>query len=114
MIFPQQIKDLPYKAPSIWDYAKTEEDRQIIRYGALDTHTIARPYVAAPEVPKDRVAALQTAFVKVMQDPELLSDASQLKLDIQPLNGPKLNQIVAEYFAMPESIKPKLKELVST
>jgi hypothetical protein len=64
-------------------------------------------------VPKDRVAALQTAFVKVMQDPDFLAEAAQLKLDIQPLNGPKLTQIVAEFFAMPESIKPKLKELVT-
>jgi hypothetical protein len=48
-----------------------------------------------------------------MQDSEFLADAAQLKLDIQPLNGPKLNQIVAEFFAMPDSIKPKLKGLIS-
>lgn len=114
MIFPrEQIKDLPYRVSSVWDFAKTEEDRQLIRYGAIDTHTIARPYVVAPEVPKDRVSALQTAFVKTMQDPEFLADAAQLKLDIQPLNGPRLGQIVTEFFAMPDSVKPRLKEAVS-
>ena len=41
--------------PSIFDYAKTEEQRQLMRFIFSSTE-FGRPYIFPPDVPKDRVA----------------------------------------------------------
>src|SRR5258708_5302659 len=63
--------------PFIFDYAKSEQDRQILRlvFGWLD---LERPVGAPPGVPEERVKALRAAFDQSMTDPALLADAEKV------------------------------------
>ena len=49
--------------------------------------SFGRPFVMAPEVPKERIAILRKAFMATMQDPALQSDAAKARLDVAPLSG---------------------------
>jgi tripartite-type tricarboxylate transporter receptor subunit TctC len=64
--------DLP-DVPLASELARTEEQRQIMNI-FLSTQEMARPFAAPPEMPQDRVTALQDAFEAVMHDPRYVDD----------------------------------------
>ncbi|MDB5544981.1 MAG: hypothetical protein JWO64_2130 [Hyphomicrobiales bacterium] len=88
--------------PLAYSFAKTPEQQQVmqVHYEPL---TFGRPFIAAPDVPADRVEALQGAFMKAMNDPELRAEADRLKLDISPASGKEVAAIVEKIFALPPS-----------
>jgi tripartite-type tricarboxylate transporter receptor subunit TctC len=112
-IAPEKIKDLPDVewAP---DLARTDEAKQLLRYGIMIPGAITRPYTVHPETPADRVLALQKAFEATLKDPEFLDEAQKAKLDVVPLPGPEVEKLVQELFAMPEPIKARLKQILVT
>ena len=52
--------------PSIFDFAKTDEQRQLMRFVFSSTE-FGRPYVLPPDVPKERVAIMRKAFAETAQ-----------------------------------------------
>ena len=72
--------------PRTLDFAKTDEDRQIIEL-VYSQGVFGRPYILPPGVPADRVAALRKAFMAALADKELLAEAKQMKLDIEAISG---------------------------
>lgn len=93
------------KVPLTRDFATTDEQRAILDlvYGQTD---FGRPYVVAPGVPEDRVAALRTAFVKSMTDPDLIAEAKKINLDIDFTPGAELQTKLAKiYSSSPELVK---------
>ena len=49
-----------------------------------------------PDVPPVRVAALRKAFDATVNDPEFLADAARQKLEINPIEGVKLQHLAEE------------------
>ncbi len=88
----EKAKDLP-DVPLIMDLAKTEIDRQALEL-AFAPQTIAWPLVAPPDVPKERITLLRRAFDKTMQDPQFLSEAEKLAIDIEPVTGEEIQKVV--------------------
>jgi tripartite-type tricarboxylate transporter receptor subunit TctC len=62
---------------------------------------VTRPIVAPPAVPPDRTAALRSAFMAAMNDPDFLAYAKKASLDIDATTGEALEQIVSSIFATP-------------
>jgi tripartite-type tricarboxylate transporter receptor subunit TctC len=67
-------------------------------------NVLGRPYVMAPEVPAERVAALRGAFMQVLKDPELLADAKNLRVTINPQSGEEVQTLIAKLYATPKDI----------
>jgi tripartite-type tricarboxylate transporter receptor subunit TctC len=67
-------------------------------------NVLGRPYVMAPEVPADRVAALRGAFMQVLKDPELLADAKNMRVTINPQSGEQVQALMAKLYATPKDI----------
>jgi tripartite-type tricarboxylate transporter receptor subunit TctC len=61
------------EVPRAQDLAKTPETKQIIEYGIRIPSEVARPFGMAPEVPRDRVQAMRSAFEQALKDPQLLA-----------------------------------------
>jgi tripartite-type tricarboxylate transporter receptor subunit TctC len=80
--------------PFALDYVKNESDRKVMELN-LTQKTIARPIVAPPGVPADRVAALRGAFAALTKDQEFLADAKKAKIEVSPLAGPAVDKVVA-------------------
>jgi len=89
--------------PSALDVARAPEQRQASQL-FFARASIGRPFVAPPGVPADRVTMLQQAFAATLQDPGFLDDAKRQSLNVVPLSGLKLAEIIASAYKSPPAI----------
>ena len=68
--------------------------------------------MAPPGVPADRLAALRKAFMDTMNDPEFKAEADKAQLEITPVSGEKVQQIVVEAYKVDPAIAKKTEELL--
>ena len=57
-------------------------------------YILSKPFVAPPGVPADRAKALQAAFNAANADPEYIKEAKKLGIDISPIDGPAVMEIL--------------------
>lgn len=117
-IIAVQFADPPHpelpRIASTLDVAKTEEQRQLIRFGVSIPGRFGRPFVAPPGIPQDRLLALRQAFAQTMSDPEFIADAEKAQLTLSPISGDELHQLIAEYFNMAAAVKTKLQTILAS
>ena len=94
--------DLP-DVPFIMDLAKTEKDKQILSL-IFARQVWGRPFLAPPDVPEERVAALQAAFMATMADADFLADAKKQRLEINAIPGSEIAELIADLYASPSDI----------
>ena len=94
--------------PLVTDFAKTDEQRQILKM-VFARQVMGRPYVAPPNVPEDRVAALRKAFMDTMVDPAFVTEADKAQLEINPVSGEDVDKLVKEVYATPPDVVAKAK-----
>lgn len=97
--------------PSVFDYAKTDEQRQLMRFVFSSTE-FGRPYVFPPEVPKDRVAVMRKAIADAAHDPELLAEAAGIKMDMTYTAPERLEQLVDQLYRTPPAMIATIKALL--
>ena len=99
------------KVPFIFDYAKTDADRQLFRlvFGWLD---LERPIAAPPGTPQDRVDALRAGFDKAMKDPALLADADKVNVGIEPMTGAEIAKFVEDVSQTPAAVTGRAAEIL--
>ena len=95
--------------PLAIQFARTDEAKQIISL-LYEELLFSRPYVMAPDVAPERVAAIRNAFSAVMRDPELLAEAQRMNLEVvDPLDGPELQKIILRQYSVPKEIIEKAR-----
>jgi tripartite-type tricarboxylate transporter receptor subunit TctC len=102
--------DLP-DVPLVLDLAKTEQQRQILKL-IFARQVMGRPYVAPPDVPKDRVAALRQGFLDTMKDETFLAEAGEGKFEINPVSGQRLQTLVEEIYQTPPELAKQAAALL--
>jgi tripartite-type tricarboxylate transporter receptor subunit TctC len=97
--------------PFIFDYAKSDQDRQIFRlvFGWLD---LERPIAAPPGVPPDRVRALRDGFDRAMKDPGLLADAEKVQVGIEPMSGSAIAAFVDDAYRTPPEVSARAAQML--
>jgi hypothetical protein len=55
---------------------------------------------------------LRRAFDETMKDPEFLAEAAQALLEVAPVGGEELQQLVADIYQTPPEIVAKAREMV--
>ena len=98
-------------APSIYDYAKTNAQRQLMRFVFSSTE-FGRPYVFPPDVPRERVALMRKALADTANDPELVAEAEKIKLDMTYRSPEHLEQLVAQLYETPPALVENAKKIV--
>jgi tripartite-type tricarboxylate transporter receptor subunit TctC len=93
------------------ELAKTPEQRQILALISSPV-SLGRPFFTTPDTPPERVAALRDAFAATMKDPDFLAEAQSLKLDIKPMGGERVAEIVAETINVPAALIAKAKAVL--
>jgi hypothetical protein len=104
--------DLP-DVPLVLDLAKTDADRQALLLG-LARLDFGRPFFVPPGVPANRVEALRRAFDATMKDPAFLAEAEKLKLDIDPLSGAQVAELIAQVAATPPDVATRVREALES
>jgi tripartite-type tricarboxylate transporter receptor subunit TctC len=103
--------DLP-NVPLVMDFAKSDEEKQIFKL-VFARQPMGRPFLAPPGIPADRVAALRKAFMDTMKDREFLAEAEQMKLEINPVSGDAVQEIVREVYQTPKPIASAVADMVN-
>jgi tripartite-type tricarboxylate transporter receptor subunit TctC len=80
--------------PFALDFVKNAADRAVMEL-YLTQKTVARPMLAPPGVPADRMAALRTAFAALATDQQFLADGQKAKLDVDPVTGAEVDKVIA-------------------
>jgi tripartite-type tricarboxylate transporter receptor subunit TctC len=95
--------------PVAVDFATSAENRKIMQL-VYSAETFGRPYMLAPGVPADRVAALRKAFVDTFRDPEIIAEGARMQLDIDALSGDEVQAEVAKAFTTPRNIVDRARQ----
>jgi tripartite-type tricarboxylate transporter receptor subunit TctC len=98
--------------PVAFDFLKTEEARKLFQVVTRVHGPTTRPFFLPPGTPKERVLLLRKAYMDTMKDPELLAEAKNAKLDLNPDDGAGLERNVKEIFKLEPSLVAKLKEIL--
>ena len=99
--------DLPH-VPLIMELTKDPEKLQILKL-FVSSHELARPFAAPPGLPADRAAALIAAFDATMKDPDFLAETAKHQMEVAPVSGKKLAEMLAEIYTTPEDILAKAR-----
>ena len=102
--------DLP-NVPLVMDLAKTPDDKGILKV-IFTRQVMGRPFLAPPGIPAERVAALRKAFMDTMKDKQFVAAAEKAKLEITPVPGEKLQNLVKEAYDSPPALVAKTAALL--
>jgi tripartite-type tricarboxylate transporter receptor subunit TctC len=115
MTFLLRAEETPIAAvpdvPSIFDYAKTEEQRTLMRFVFSSTE-FGRPYVFPPDVPQDRVDILRKAIADSVRDPDLVAEAKAITMDMTYTAPDRLQRLVGKLYETPPAVVEKVKALL--
>lgn len=95
--------------PSVFDFAKTEEDRQVLEIH-FHQQLLSRPFAFPPNVPADRLKAMREAFMATMKDKDFLTEAKKIGLDIDPVTGEEIETALKRFASFPPPVLKKAAE----
>ena len=78
----------------------------------LASGDFGRPIIAPPGVAPEKVKILRDAFMKTMNDPELLAEAKKKNLNITPTRGEDLEIAAKSVVVQPPEMLQRLKTLM--
>ena len=101
--------DLP-DVPLLSDLATNEEQRQMIAT-FVARQVMGRPFFAPQQVPASTVVALREAFDATMRDPDYRAEAEKMGLEVNPVSGARVQDMVAEIYRTPRTVIQKMMKL---
>ena len=101
------LKNLPEFAAAI----KNEDDRAAFQ-AWLAPYKFFRSYVTPPNLPKDRLQALQTAFRNTLDDPEFKAASKRIGIEISYLSGADVEGLLKQIFSIGPGAKATLQRLI--
>ena len=97
--------------PTGRELIKDPKDRALLEFAELPFF-MALPFVAPPDLPPDRTADLRDGFMQMVKDQAFLADAGKIGLDISPIDGEAVRQLIAEAAATPKDVIARYNQLV--
>lgn len=96
--------------PNVINLAKNDEQRKMLTF-ILAPNIMGRPYAAPPGTPAETLKILRDAFDATMADPAFLKDAASVKLDIVPITGQRVEEVVSQLYETPKDLIKKVTEV---
>lgn len=97
--------------PPMWKFVAKDDDKKAAEL-VVSQQVFGRPYIAPPGTPDAQVKILRDAFEAVLKDKEFLADAEKAKIDVNPLNGAKVQDVVQKVYASSPAVVARAKELI--
>src|SRR5499426_158970 len=98
--------------PSVFKYVSNEDDRKVVEL-IISQQVFQRSYVAPPGLPTELLDTLRSAFDATMRDPDFLTDAETICIDISPLPGAKVQELVQKIYAAPKDIVARARQALN-
>ena len=96
----------------IFDKENTAEESRRVADVILRGGDFGRPMIAAPGTPADRVAILRDAYIKAMQNPELLAEAKKARMDVEMVTGEQLQALAKRVMVQPPAVMKRVKKIL--
>lgn len=109
-----QKRDPRVNGPTVYelmDEYKTPANKRRLAAAMLAGGEWARPMLAAPGTPPERVKILREAYEKVVKDPELLVEAKKLRIEVTPGKGAELQAAAKGAMDQPAEVIEQMKRL---
>jgi tripartite-type tricarboxylate transporter receptor subunit TctC len=97
----------------IFDQYKVPADSRRVAQIVLAAGDFGRPMMVTPGTPPERVKILRAAYLKTLNDPEVLAEAKKGRLDVEPTSGEELESLVKEIFNAPPDVLERVKKLLA-
>ena len=97
--------------PHVLNFIKDADDRKAAQL-VVSQSTFSRPYAVGPNTPSERVNILRGSFMQALADKDLLVEAEKLKIDIKPLSGEKVQQLVQELHTDSSDVIRRSRQIV--
>src|SRR5262249_39529626 len=97
--------------PTVFRYLKSDDQRKVVELVISQT-VFLRSYIAPPATPPEQLGILRAAFDAAMADKELLDEAEKLRIDIAPLSGAKVQEVVQKLYASPKDIVERARQAI--
>lgn len=107
-----RLPDTPLLGDLMNEFKTPELGRRVVTV-MLGSGELGRPIVTTPGLPADRVKILRDAFLKSMNDPALLADATKSKLEITPVSGDELTKIAKDVIEQPPEVVERIKKILA-
>jgi hypothetical protein len=96
--------------PNPIDFVGAKE-REVLDFNAILQET-GRPYLAPPEIPADRLAALQAAFNATTADKAFRAENDRLKLEVSPLTGPEMKKMIDKLYGYSPDVVQRVGQIL--
>ena len=97
--------------PWVFDLIKDKKAR-ILWEMRLVPNVMAWPFFTTPGVSPELVAQLRRSFMATMKDPAYLSEAKKMMLEINPVSGEEIENVVKRIFAAPKDLLQELARIL--
>jgi len=97
--------------PSVFDYVISEDDRKVVEL-IISQQVFQRSYIAPPGLPAAPLEALRSAFDATMRDKQFLEDAENIRIDIAPLPGRTVQELVQKLYAAPKDVVARARQAI--
>jgi tripartite-type tricarboxylate transporter receptor subunit TctC len=101
--------DLP-DVPTSVELGRTPTERQILRV-VFNGAEVGRALLSSPGAPPERVETLRRAFASTMKDKDFIDDLEAARVDLDPMSGQELQNLVDEIGNVSPAILEKVKSI---
>ena len=108
---PERSADLP-DVPALGELGDNEADRQLLRLYASGG-AIGRAFIAPPGTPAPVMKILQTSFLAMTKDAEMIAEMAKSNLDLEYAPPEKLAEEVRKTLATPKEVAERAKALLA-
>lgn len=102
-----ELKDVPL----LIDLVQGEANKSLVRT-YVNVMEIGRPLVVGPGVPAKRVTELRRAFDAMVKEPDFIADADKMQIELGPIPGEELQNMVREVTALDPALVERLKDMI--
>jgi tripartite-type tricarboxylate transporter receptor subunit TctC len=73
---------------------------------------IGRPYVMPPGTPEETAKIMREAFVKVLNDKELVAESTKAKMDLEFVSGDEAQKVIKEMLEQPKDVVDEFSKYI--
>jgi len=103
--------DIPADVPLSLDLTRTPLERQMLEL-KFSVNDVGYAFMAPPETPPERVAALRAAMTAAVNDPAFRADAMREKIEVDPVAGAEVEVIIRNAYAASPEVLTRLNEAI--
>jgi tripartite-type tricarboxylate transporter receptor subunit TctC len=96
--------------PVLTDLVSNADDKKVIEVISFPEE-IGRPFVMPPGTPKEMVTIIRRAFDFALKDPALLAEAEKTMLEVDPVTGEDMEQLLVRSYDTPRALVQRAIEL---